>query len=493
MAFTVTMFSAPRLPRVMERTKHHIAVAAEMSQAKRATPVCFGRSRGAKLHELKRSVVRVSEGKDPFCAFALHLACPPLLAALRRAGTRLGENHSIRTLPRILSKRAAYVRAFSSVVAPAGAQINSVTDSFASPFLAKSRDACVCHEQRIGGGCKNSLSSCRGLPSAEPLCFSGTFSPAPAAHCFSRLSLRPRSTDTTSAPGAAAAVGCQLPYSIASRLSLSLFSPPAALLTLAVLLCSCSQSSSISSFAVNSPLQPSFFCAGSATSLLARGLPPRSSCVNSRLRQRGKPETSVQSPAFWPGTSVRLEAGGLNSSPLKTQHASFPRSIPVASASSVGTLSGSGFFPGSGLGPPTAPYSSVASSSSPPVGDSLATTARRPASSASSFASSAQLFSSVMAPPASSEAVATGGVSAGSATTTETVDKTSEQHVVLKPTKQPVEKHRLDYKPPEFLVDFVDLDFDLHDDRTKVRGSQTGFSPTGDTLLSAQLRILGTT
>ncbi|CBZ54394.1 hypothetical protein NCLIV_048240 [Neospora caninum Liverpool] len=59
------------------------------------------------------------------------------------------------------------------------------------------------------------------------------------------------------------------------------------------------------------------------------------------------------------------------------------------------------------------------------------------------------------------------GVS-GSTTTTETEKQAEQNHMVLKPAKQPVEKHRLDYKPPEFFIDFVDLDFDLYEDKTKV-------------------------
>ena len=39
---------------------------------------------------------------------------------------------------------------------------------------------------------------------------------------------------------------------------------------------------------------------------------------------------------------------------------------------------------------------------------------------------------------------------------------------MLRPTKAPKEKRRLDYKPTDFLIDKVNLDFKLHPEETVV-------------------------
>ncbi|KAF4640489.1 putative aminopeptidase N [Toxoplasma gondii] len=93
------------------------------------------------------------------------------------------------------------------------------------------------------------------------------------------------------------------------------------------------------------------------------------------------------------------------------------------------------------------------------------------ASAATVAASTPQSLGSKMTNATPAEAAPVGA--SGSVTATETQQQLEGSHVVLKPTKQPVEKHRLDYKPTDFLIDFVDLDFDLYDDRTKVTSTLT--------------------
>ncbi|PFH35330.1 putative aminopeptidase N [Besnoitia besnoiti] len=114
------------------------------------------------------------------------------------------------------------------------------------------------------------------------------------------------------------------------------------------------------------------------------------------------------------------------------------------------------------------------------------------ASPLSAFFSSRALSSlSTQVTPEGTMAGTAEAVSSGSATATETEKKTQEQqHIVLKPTKQPVEKHRLDYKPADFLIDFVDLDFDLNDERTKVTSTLTlhrrSRTPPADLMLDGE-------
>lgn len=67
---------------------------------------------------------------------------------------------------------------------------------------------------------------------------------------------------------------------------------------------------------------------------------------------------------------------------------------------------------------------------------------------------------------------AQGTAASGSSTLTQDTPP-QESVVVLKPTKQPTEKFRKDYKETDFLVDHVDLDFNLEKNATKVKAILT--------------------
>lgn len=87
--------------------------------------------------------------------------------------------------------------------------------------------------------------------------------------------------------------------------------------------------------------------------------------------------------------------------------------------------------------------------------------------------------------------------STGSLTTTLQASNSpaaAEKSLVLKATKEPIEKFRLDYRPTEFLIEHVDLDFWLHPSETRVClsrfsdkfcGAETEISGYEDLRLSA--------